>query len=108
MSTCDPADMPDIASTAAAKGIELVEAPISGTSADLEKMRAKVESDAEQMNSEMDGHETARSTASGLLTARSTASGLLTARSLGGEIYWSCEVDGLHTARSSHSLAAAA
>lgn len=35
MSTCDPAEMPQIALKAAAKGIELLEAPISGTSADL-------------------------------------------------------------------------
>jgi 3-hydroxyisobutyrate dehydrogenase-like beta-hydroxyacid dehydrogenase len=35
MSTCDPALMPDITTIASAKGIELIEAPISGTSADL-------------------------------------------------------------------------
>ncbi len=36
MSTCDPAQMPGIDATAGKKGLELVEAPISGTSADLE------------------------------------------------------------------------
>ncbi|NKB53333.1 MAG: NAD-binding protein [Rhizobiaceae bacterium] len=35
MSTCDPAQMPAIDVKANAKGLELVEAPISGTSADL-------------------------------------------------------------------------
>ncbi|MEP1209546.1 MAG: NAD(P)-dependent oxidoreductase [Rhizobiaceae bacterium] len=35
MSTCDPAEMPAIAALADDRGIELVEAPISGTSADL-------------------------------------------------------------------------
>ena len=35
VSTCDPERMPDLASVAAAKGIELIEAPISGTSRDL-------------------------------------------------------------------------
>jgi len=35
MSTCDPAEMPAIAAMADKKGVELVEAPISGTSADL-------------------------------------------------------------------------
>lgn len=35
MSTCDPAEMPGVAALAASKGVELVEAPISGTSADL-------------------------------------------------------------------------
>jgi 3-hydroxyisobutyrate dehydrogenase-like beta-hydroxyacid dehydrogenase len=35
VSTCDPARMPGLAMKAAAKGIELIEAPISGTSADL-------------------------------------------------------------------------
>lgn len=35
MSTCDPALMPGVAKRAAAKGLQLIEAPISGTSADL-------------------------------------------------------------------------
>lgn len=35
VSTCDPARMPDLAVKAAQKGVELIEAPISGTSADL-------------------------------------------------------------------------
>lgn len=35
MSTCDPAQMPDIAQSAANKGLSLIEAPISGTSKDL-------------------------------------------------------------------------
>lgn len=35
VSTCDPSMMPDIAKSAAAKGYDLVESPISGTSADL-------------------------------------------------------------------------
>lgn len=36
VSTCDPSMMPDISRAAAAKGYELIEAPISGTSADLQ------------------------------------------------------------------------
>ena len=35
VSTCDPSMMPDIAQAAADKGLDLMEAPISGTSADL-------------------------------------------------------------------------
>ena len=34
-STCDPARIPEIAAAAADKGLDLIEAPISGTSADL-------------------------------------------------------------------------
>lgn len=34
-STCDPARMPDLAKQAAAKGVTLIEAPLSGTSKDL-------------------------------------------------------------------------
>jgi 3-hydroxyisobutyrate dehydrogenase-like beta-hydroxyacid dehydrogenase len=35
LSTCDPSKMPGIAEAASAKGYDLIEAPISGTSADL-------------------------------------------------------------------------
>lgn len=35
VSTCDPSLMPDVATAAAGKGYDLIEAPISGTSADL-------------------------------------------------------------------------